>query len=332
MQPGGSTRAGILPSCPSLDRGSREAEVGFEPRTFRSVTSRSNHLSHLTPRHNLCDLPKMRIMQVATTYTHCSIIMAHFCATNPATIHGISVYVRGSNPTSASRLLQSGLRQPGSISLRVLPLGGMTFRHRKATECAALGRLMFQLLRYSRYRDTCIYTRRSVFRIRPLHVDFCVGLDNLAVSQPSCFLQVAWQLGTKRVLRLNDWIGSTFIMLCERQDDGVNTSDLIRNENALQRRKLMKFYSHSRSVANIPPGGRWLKWLEREVTDRKVRGSNPTSASRLSLSRLGQPGSIPALVFPSGCMAARHKKGVTPEQLGTNHSLFRRLAQESELT
>ncbi|KER27456.1 hypothetical protein T265_05494 [Opisthorchis viverrini] len=30
-----STRAGILPGCPSLDRGSREAEVGFEPRTLR---------------------------------------------------------------------------------------------------------------------------------------------------------------------------------------------------------------------------------------------------------------------------------------------------------
>ncbi|KER26976.1 hypothetical protein T265_05885 [Opisthorchis viverrini] len=33
--------------CPSLDRGSRQAEVGFESRTFRSVNSRSNHLSHL---------------------------------------------------------------------------------------------------------------------------------------------------------------------------------------------------------------------------------------------------------------------------------------------
>ncbi|KAG5453526.1 Potassium voltage-gated channel protein eag [Clonorchis sinensis] len=35
MQPGGRTRTGILPGCPSLERGSREAEVGFEPRTFQ---------------------------------------------------------------------------------------------------------------------------------------------------------------------------------------------------------------------------------------------------------------------------------------------------------
>ncbi|KAG5451599.1 hypothetical protein CSKR_110880, partial [Clonorchis sinensis] len=47
VPPKGSTRAGILSGCPSLDRGSRESEVGFEPRTFCSGNSRSNHLSHL---------------------------------------------------------------------------------------------------------------------------------------------------------------------------------------------------------------------------------------------------------------------------------------------
>ncbi|KAG5442551.1 hypothetical protein CSKR_108753 [Clonorchis sinensis] len=48
MPPEGITRAGILPGCPNLDRGSRKAErVGFEPRTFWSVDSRSNHLSYL---------------------------------------------------------------------------------------------------------------------------------------------------------------------------------------------------------------------------------------------------------------------------------------------
>ncbi|GAA56555.1 hypothetical protein CLF_111095 [Clonorchis sinensis] len=45
----------------------------------------------------------------------------------------------------------------------------------------------------------------SVVRTRPLPLDFpCLGLGNLAVSQPSCFLWVAWQLGTERVLQLND--------------------------------------------------------------------------------------------------------------------------------
>ncbi|KER21987.1 hypothetical protein T265_09817 [Opisthorchis viverrini] len=39
MPPEGNTRAGILPSYPSLDRGSRSADIGFELRTFRSVVA-----------------------------------------------------------------------------------------------------------------------------------------------------------------------------------------------------------------------------------------------------------------------------------------------------
>ncbi|KER28151.1 hypothetical protein T265_04981 [Opisthorchis viverrini] len=115
MPPEGSTRAGILPGCPNLDRGSREAEVGFEPRTSRSVNSRSNHLSHL----------------------------AHL---------------------SVNDLLD--LCQAGTIFTNLLTGG-------------------------------------SVVRTRPLPLDFpCLGLGNLAVSQPSCFLHVAWQLGTRRRLDL----------------------------------------------------------------------------------------------------------------------------------
>ncbi|KAG5453173.1 hypothetical protein CSKR_110625 [Clonorchis sinensis] len=48
---------------------------------------------------------------------------------------------------------------------------------------------------------------------------------------------------------------------------------------------------------------------------RKVRGSNPTFASQLLLSSFEQPGSIQALMLPSGGMAARHRKCVTAEQL-----------------
>ncbi|KAG5447711.1 hypothetical protein CSKR_111348 [Clonorchis sinensis] len=60
------------------------------------------------------------------------------------------------------------------------------------------------------------------------------------------------------------------------------------NSGLLLFRKLFKYSSLA--------GARWPQWLEREFTNRKVRGSNPTSASRLPLSRLGQPGSIPVLV------------------------------------
>ncbi|KER28264.1 hypothetical protein T265_04866 [Opisthorchis viverrini] len=53
------------------------------------------------------------------------------------------------------------------------------------------------------------------------------------------------------------------------------------------------------------------KWLEREFTVWKGRGSDPPSASRLPMSRLRQPGSIPAHVPPSCGMAARRRKGAT---------------------
>ncbi|KAG5445126.1 hypothetical protein CSKR_103983 [Clonorchis sinensis] len=57
-------------------------------------------------------------------------------------------------------------------------------------------------------------------------------------------------------------------------------------------------------ILTPPPFRRYererVQWSEREFTDRKVRGSNPTFASRCPLSRLGQPGSIPALVPLSG--------------------------------
>ncbi|KAG5448105.1 hypothetical protein CSKR_111617 [Clonorchis sinensis] len=54
-------------------------------------------------------------------------------------------------------------------------------------------------------------------------------------------------------------------------------------------------------VVIIFMGARWFKWLERESTDRKVRGSNPASAPGLPMSRLAL--GILALVHPSGDMA-----------------------------
>ncbi|KER20588.1 hypothetical protein T265_15284, partial [Opisthorchis viverrini] len=68
-----------------------------------------------------------------------------------------------------------------------------------------------------------------------------------------------------------------------------------------------KLHNFASKVQEVAKSGR-------EVTDRKVRGSNPTSATRLPLSRLGRPGSIPALLLPPSCMAARHRKGVIAER------------------
>ncbi|KAG5447218.1 hypothetical protein CSKR_113521 [Clonorchis sinensis] len=74
------------------------------------------------------------------------------------------------------------------------------------------------------------------------------------------------------------------------------------------------------SYLNNPPVA---QWLVRKFTDRKVRGSNPTSALRIPLSRPGQSDSIPALVLPLGDMTARYRKGVTAERIHQLPSFFK---------
>ncbi|KER28462.1 hypothetical protein T265_04691 [Opisthorchis viverrini] len=54
-----------------------------------------------------------------------------------------------------------------------------------------------------------LLTIKSVVRTRSLHLEFpCLALGNLAVSQLSCLLLVAWQLGTERTLQLNQGLGN----------------------------------------------------------------------------------------------------------------------------
>ncbi|KAG5445184.1 hypothetical protein CSKR_103357 [Clonorchis sinensis] len=101
---------------------------------------------------------------------------------------------------------------------------------------------------------------------------------------------------------------------------GDSTDNLVHD--ILRHFNLLVYALKTRSPATTCPCfvdyasimGEIAQRLERERTDRKVHGSNPASASRLPLSRLGQPGSIPALVLPSGGMAARHRKGATAER------------------
>ncbi|KER23998.1 hypothetical protein T265_08243 [Opisthorchis viverrini] len=77
---------------------------------------------------------------------------------------------------------------------------------------------------------------------------------------------------------------------------------------------------------------RWFKWLGRGFTDRKVLGSNPTSASRFFLSMLEQPGSIPPLVFPSGGVAIRHVEATLGTRAKRRHALIGRNASQSGST
>ncbi|KER20930.1 hypothetical protein T265_15213, partial [Opisthorchis viverrini] len=193
----------------------------------------------------------------------------------------------------------------------------------------------------------------SVVRTRLLPLDLpCLGLGDLAVSQHSCFLQVPWQLDTGRKLQLNDYFiildeftgiprkdtatekdktfgelsvhshvrksENTKNVLCSQTSGAFLGGQASQEEQTDQPSRmrlgnpgiLELWVAYTYGVVLAPDA---LKWLEREFTDRKVYGSNPNCASQLPLSTLGQPGSIPILVQPSGGIAVSHRKGATAE-------------------
>ncbi|KAG5454637.1 hypothetical protein CSKR_106028 [Clonorchis sinensis] len=61
--------------------------------------------------------------------------------------------------------------------------------------------------------------------------------------------------------------------------------------------------------------GDMAQWSERKSTEQKIRVSNPTPTSRLLLSRIGYPGSIPALVLPSDDVVNEHRRGIKAQRL-----------------
>ncbi|GAA55984.1 hypothetical protein CLF_109553 [Clonorchis sinensis] len=156
MPPEGSTRAGILPGCASLDRGSRQTEVGFEPRTFRSVDSRSIHLSHLVPCAWLETLQEL----AADRYQWIS-----FCRFVDSPIERLEMYAPqnscdGSSPGPVPYPLSSfhsDLSDISSVSVPIEKPG----RTKKALESAAANavdvdvRRLFHLLRNTRSKIGC---------------------------------------------------------------------------------------------------------------------------------------------------------------------------------
>ncbi|KAG5453155.1 hypothetical protein CSKR_106982 [Clonorchis sinensis] len=93
-------------------------------------------------------------------------------------------------------------------------------------------------------------------------------------------------------------------MQCKQRKNGYYTVDQIF------------LYPTKNNRKHLQDAQKWGRdGSEREFTDRKVHGSNPTSASRFPLSRLGKPGSSPALVLPSGGITVRHRKDARVERL-----------------
>ncbi|KAG5447015.1 hypothetical protein CSKR_110206 [Clonorchis sinensis] len=77
--------------------------------------------------------------------------------------------------------------------------------------------------------------------------------------------------------------------------------------------------------------GELAQWLEHEITDRRVRGSDQTFACRLPLSMIGRPGNIPAVELTGG-VAVRHRNGAAAERLFDNVCTVSVLCSLSKLT
>ncbi|KAG5454334.1 Trafficking kinesin-binding protein 1, partial [Clonorchis sinensis] len=273
MPPEGSKRAGIVSGCPSINRGSRDAEVGLEPRTFRSLICQGARwpkwLEHEFTDHK----------------------------------------VRGSNPTSASRLPLSRLGRP----VLMQPSGGMEVSHRKG----ATAERIFSSEHYASLLGTSDQICRTSFRRltatppeESTRAGILPGCPNIERGKSRCRAVTPFRYLT--VMRSKgSWDTARLSKLRQGKSRGRGR---VRTTNLPVTIKRACSCYMLEITADADGNARWLKWLEREFTDLKVRGSNPTSASRFPLSRLGQPGSIPTLVLPSGGVAARHRKGVTAEQ------------------
>ncbi|KER27320.1 hypothetical protein T265_05640 [Opisthorchis viverrini] len=223
------------------------------------------------------------------------------------------------------------LGRPGSIQALLLPSSGMSARHRKGVTADWLS-FIFRRPK-TRFATTVTGIGTHLFCINGVQIGKRPGtveksLGNLGVSQPSCFLRVAWQLSTGRVLQgePGDRVPvATFTLMnvtvCKFRHQTyvqfllfmhayiVGASHWVGGCNTLS----VSICHSTRRKYEDCDTARLVSPREKLIWRGRVRGSNPTTASRLSLSRLGQPGSIPALVQSSGGTAVRHRKGAIAE-------------------
>ncbi|KER19633.1 hypothetical protein T265_11645 [Opisthorchis viverrini] len=227
--------------------------------------------------------------------------------------------VRGLNPTSDSRFPLSRLERPGSVPALALPSGGMAARHRMG---ATTERFLFATrlmsctevdLDYGGNQSivAVVSDSKSVVKFYQSTLGFqssyiigsMTSVFNIDASLPYNHDLFESLIVKKRVKTLTQaiWI----------ETDDKNATDIdCQSYLVVSPTRHTVFICIHDQLSRA----RWPKWLEREFTDRKVRGSNPISVSRPPLPSLGQPGSIPALALPSGGMAVRHRKGVIAEK------------------
>ncbi|KER28782.1 hypothetical protein T265_04473 [Opisthorchis viverrini] len=279
LPPEKSTSAGILSGCPNLDGGSQRAEVGFAPQTFRRtirVLNQSLLLKRLTARQqwlarnaNALPFPRNKSPHVPT----------------PNMEGQETVFVR---PLPMD---QPGMRP---FELEMAQWLGFELTGRKVCgpKPNSASRISLSRLRHHGVIAGLGYSRRSFARPMRTNSANGEGFGVTSVRTHSCPAVAPF-----RCLATMPQEGGTRDGILSGRPNIDRESRVA--EVGFEPRTFRSVNSRSNHLVHLASqtyAARWPQQLEHEFTDRKVRGSKPTSVSRLPLSRLGEPGSILTLV------------------------------------
>ncbi|KER20112.1 LOW QUALITY PROTEIN: hypothetical protein T265_15390, partial [Opisthorchis viverrini] len=330
----GSTKARILPSCPSLDRGSREADVGFEPRTFRSVNSWNNRLHHGT------EAWEWKLWERSEHASH-------------QTAHDGTIILGQTVPCSDSPYCEPGQLMPGSIygiQLRLYSPNGVFTSHQifAATKsdliCLKVLLGVFAAVAgcaviLAKFAYTC-HTSASWDRLEAEAVKVETERKPDKTNKKRSWTEQVQRVGRYSIMR-DDEEGSNF-----RRTGYMPTNSVVQTgrtigelraylDECLQptcmqldeefttlRQNCLKKEIDENMTTNIatdpknhalnrypdiiPYDHNAVLLSGNNPLQKEVHDSNPISTSRLSLSRFAQPGSIQALALPSGGMKIGH--------------------------
>ncbi|KAG5455335.1 hypothetical protein CSKR_104982 [Clonorchis sinensis] len=226
--------------------------------------------------------------------------------------------VRGSNPTSASGPPLFRLGQPGSIPALALASGGVD----GTQHSIPLPSQSFEEDNVALHSDDFSQRSYSLFLVGLLHVDLPDMAEprtqiDIVMDFINNYLDHACKSVRQSVTKLN---GNGKVHQTRLIPEMIIPSSTVPT---LQPEELNFWRHHSTCKLNGKTSiayilgyiSSWMaQWLGREFIDRKVRGSNPTSASRIPVTRLAQPCSIPALVLPTGGAAVRHRKSAIADR------------------
>ncbi|KAG5447473.1 hypothetical protein CSKR_107520 [Clonorchis sinensis] len=336
--PEGSTMGEILPGCPNLDRRIRDIEVGFEPWTFRYKSfATMNYRRLFLNRFTLCsklpsrsaqyniqirnlDPPYLSAKPPIPVYPELQfdikcrdfVILEQFCTYLRRFLSrlDLEVYIFA----LPAKLTTYRLYQPNSTNVRT------TFELSDYHRVVRIPSIVDpNIVRSLVFGDTSLQIQKTSFGSFRVAGRMKTSFSCSTLSVPNCHptrrKHEGWDIarlpkprqgksrGRGRVptMDLPRFIRNAFILNAE----GYFISDGVIPQLARFRRLSVQTYWSAGTLEFWPRGG-MAQRLEREFIDRKVRGSNPTSASRFPLSMFGQTVSIPALVLPSGGMAVRH--------------------------